>query len=133
MSLKEEGDGHNAYREDAFLASFVSYDGRGSRTGATAHTSGDEYHLGSGVERSVYLLYTVESLLTALHGVASCSESGPHLQVVGHRAVGKGFAIGIGHEIAHLGYIVEVHLAHSIASTASYAYHFDDARRGGIG
>ena len=110
----------------------MRYHWRSPRTCATAHTSRYKHHFGLIVKRGIYLVKTFVGQRGPTFGVAPRPESRSELQVVRHNIVVERLLVGISHKIAHLGYVVAIHLAHGITAAAPHTNHLDNARCGHI-
>ena len=73
--LEEEGNGDDAHGQEAHLFGHTSDLGGSARTGATAHTGGDEDHLRAIVEHGADIVLTLLCGTFGACRIVACAES----------------------------------------------------------
>ena len=130
-TLEHKGNRHDADGEDAHLLGHARHHGAGSRAGAAAHTGRDEHHLRAVVEQFAYVLNAffgrLLGLLRVVARAQSLSDARAQLQLHGDGRVSQRLVVGVAKGEGHALDALAIHVADGVSSTASHAYHFDDA------
>ena len=108
----------------------MGYDGAGARARATAHASGDEYHLCALVERLAYGVEAFKGVGPSLFGVAPGTQARAQLETGGHGRVVERLPVGVAHEEMDVVEALAVHVAHGVVAAAAHADDLDDG--GGV-
>ena len=128
VALKTEGDGDNAYGEDAHLLGDARNDGCCTRSGTTTHAGGDKGHAGAVVQHLLDVFQTLLCGHTGLLGTVTGTKTFlAQLQMNGNRGVVECLIVGVAEYEGHVVDALAIHVVDGIAATASYTNHLDDA------
>ena len=128
ITFKLEGNSDDTHCENAALFGFVCNHGGCACTSTTAHSCGDEYHLGISIQQSADLVDTfIGSLTSTLGAVASAKTIFSQLHLVRYGRILQRFGVGVANCEVHLFNTRAVHVVYGISTATTHTNHFDDA------
>ena len=128
-ALIEEGYGNDAHGEDAHLPGYAGNDGCSSSAGASAEASGDKDHAGAVAKEGADIIGAILGGELPLAGITTHAKAvGAELYALLHGRLAERGCVGVAHGKGDIVKSLLMHIAHSIATAATYAQHLDDAR-----
>ena len=130
LAFKKEGDGDDADGEQTAVAGYACHHGGCPGAGASAHSGGDEHHLGVVVEFACNVVGALLGCLAGQFGVIAGSQAfgglGADEQTVWHGRVFQRLPVGVAYEKGNFFNSLLVHVVDGVVATAAHADHFDD-------
>ena len=128
VALEAEGNGDDAYGEDAHLLRHAGNDGSGSGARAAAHAGSDEGHARAVVKEVLDVVQALFGSGSRLFGAVAGTKSFlAQLQVDGDGRVVQRLVVGITQYEGDIVDAFAVHVVDGIAATSTNAYHLDYA------
>ncbi len=130
LSFKCERHSDDAHSEDAHFASGLSDNRCSTSTRATAHTSGDEHHLGIVAQHFFDLVKGFDGGIATHFGLGSCTttfrKARPKGDLLRHRAHVERLLVRVADHEVHSADALSIHVVDSIRAATTNSDHFDD-------
>ena len=123
FALEVERNGDHTYGEYASLASHLCHHRGSTGARATAHSGGDEHHLGAVVEQMAYVLDVAFRLLTTHFRLRSGTKSLAELYLHGNRRARQRLTVGVAHGESHALHTFVIHVADGVLSASADTNH----------